>query len=314
MTSHRSRSLRFTSHILGEYTQGKPGPLTICVGGMHGNEPASIYALSKVLETLERKQPDFAGKWIGLVGNTKALEEGKRYIERDLNRLWTPEQISDLRLGRCNLNIPEHREQKELLELFDKLFEEASGPIHVVDMHTSSSESAPFGVLEDHVNSLGFAKHFPIPLILGIENYIQGSLVGYLKRRKCITLGFEAGQHHAPNSLDYHEAFVWTALFTAGNLQRDGIQLENNAQDILYKAGETLPSALEICYRHVLQPENQFVMKPGFLNFQTVHKGQKLATDENGPVLSPYDGKIFLPLYQGKGSDGFFICREYIES
>jgi len=50
-------------------------------------------------------------------------------------------------------------------------------------------------------------------------------------------------------------------------------------------------------------------MKPGFKNFDDVHKGQELASDINGTVLSPYQGKILMPLYQSKGEEGFYIIE-----
>ncbi len=51
-------------------------------------------------------------------------------------------------------------------------------------------------------------------------------------------------------------------------------------------------------------------MEPGFLNFQRVKKGQLIAKEHGKRVLSPYSGRILLPLYQGTGDDGFFIATE----
>ena len=40
-----------------------------------------------------------------------------------------------------------------------------------------------------------------------------------------------------------------------------------------------------------------------------VEEGQIVAHDRNGPVRAQESGLILLPLYQGKGEDGFFIAR-----
>jgi hypothetical protein len=51
-------------------------------------------------------------------------------------------------------------------------------------------------------------------------------------------------------------------------------------------------------------------MKPGFVNFQKVQKGQFLATKIHRKVTASYSGRIFMPLYQSQGRDGFFEIRK----
>ena len=52
------------------------------------------------------------------------------------------------------------------------------------------------------------------------------------------------------------------------------------------------------------------MMDPGYKNFDPVGKGQTLAHDSHGDIQSPRKGLILMPLYRGKGDDGFFIGRE----
>jgi len=61
--------------------------------------------------------------------------------------------------------------------------------------------------------------------------------------------------------------------------------------------------------RYKIDEEEDFVMEPGFTNFQRIFKGQVLAKNNKGDVLSPVDGNIFMPLYQKQGNDGFFIVQ-----
>ncbi|HHJ50479.1 MAG TPA: succinylglutamate desuccinylase, partial [Phaeodactylibacter sp.] len=82
--------------VIGRYTGKEKGPLLICFGGMHGNEPAGVRALEimfKMLEVEPLSNPDFSfkGRLLGLRGNLRALQAKKRYIVKDLNRQWTPE-------------------------------------------------------------------------------------------------------------------------------------------------------------------------------------------------------------------------------
>ena len=51
-------------------------------------------------------------------------------------------------------------------------------------------------------------------------------------------------------------------------------------------------------------------MKEGFSNFDKVHKKELLAVSDGKQVSSAFDGRVFMPLYQSMGDDGFFIVRE----
>ena len=48
-------------------------------------------------------------------------------------------------------------------------------------------------------------------------------------------------------------------------------------------------------------------MRPGFKNFEPIKKNEYLATSEGQEIMSPRGGRIFMPLYQELGEDGFFI-------
>jgi succinylglutamate desuccinylase len=80
---------------------------------------------------------------------------------------------------------------------------------------------------------------------------------------------------------------------------------------LLQRSGLPDPtSSLELFYRHAVLPEDNFQMLPGFKNFDPVKQGQQLGVDKSGPVYSPDDGRVFLPLYQPEGEDGFFLVRD----
>jgi hypothetical protein len=68
-------------------------------------------------------------------------------------------------------------------------------------------------------------------------------------------------------------------------------------------------SYYEITYHHYVEDASRFKMEKGFLNFDHVNKGDLLAYDEGNPVYAPQSGIIFMPLYQSKGNDGFFILK-----
>jgi hypothetical protein len=51
-------------------------------------------------------------------------------------------------------------------------------------------------------------------------------------------------------------------------------------------------------------------MKPGFVNFQNISKGEIVASNKYGKIVSPKSGKIFMPLYQKLGDEGFFVVKQ----
>src|SRR5688500_8439811 len=87
------------------------GPTLIVVGGIHGNEPAGIRAVERVIARLSER--DLRGELVAFGGNLGALRLGRRFIAKDLNRQWGAEQIVAVRNKR-ELDA-EDREQLDLL-------------------------------------------------------------------------------------------------------------------------------------------------------------------------------------------------------
>ena len=67
---------------------------------------------------------------------------------------------------------------------------------------------------------------------------------------------------------------------------------------------------IEVRHREAISADDEFVMNPGFNNFDPIRRGQVLARDRRGPIKAVESGMILMPLYQKKGEDGFFIGRE----
>ena len=63
---------------IGAYRGAEPGPLVICIASLHGNEPAGIAALERVLDVLSSNQFRMRGDLVGLRGNLQAGRAGTR--------------------------------------------------------------------------------------------------------------------------------------------------------------------------------------------------------------------------------------------
>ena len=128
-----------------------PGPTVFVVGAIHGNEPAGVLAVQRVLERLQQQQLQVTGRIVAFGGNLSALSRGVRFLQRDLNRQWGGEQIARLLARDPERDGDEDREQRALLSAFDRVIRTARGPVVFVDLHTSSSDGQPFISLADSI-------------------------------------------------------------------------------------------------------------------------------------------------------------------
>ena len=112
--------------VLGKINGGDSGPTIIFIGGMHGNEPSGVFALDHVFKNIKEKNLNVIGTVYGVVGNIKALEKGIRYLDEDLNRLWTSAHMKEL-LSKLQQNpSQETDEQVEIYELLLEILNNAS--------------------------------------------------------------------------------------------------------------------------------------------------------------------------------------------
>ncbi|MEM9679878.1 MAG: succinylglutamate desuccinylase/aspartoacylase family protein, partial [Bacteroidota bacterium] len=199
-----SSQSRLINHIKGK----EPGPTVVFFAGIHGNEQAGVKALKRVLKNVEGNVS--RGNIYGIYGNLKALKTNKRFIDEDLNRMWTHKKLEQLKHN--DQDIHEKQEQRELYTILSSLIEKTKGPMYFIDLHTTSSVTLPFITINDAIINRKFAKHFPCPVVLGIEEYLEGPLLSYLNTRGYVSLGFESGQHIDPQAIINGEAFIYLTL------------------------------------------------------------------------------------------------------
>lgn len=297
--------------VIGSYRGDAAGASVVCVAGIHGNEVSGIHAARRVLRILRKRKPLFRGEFVGIAGNLSALERGDRYLAEDLNRVWTEQRIEALQsLAPDHFTTIEHEEMWGLLSTLNDAFGRARGETYFLDLHTSSASGGPFVLLGDTIRNRRLAFRFPAPVILGLEETIDGVLLEYVNSLGHVTVGFEAGQHDDPDSIDNQESAIWIGLLHAGCIDGGDVPEAVEARRRLARRTRHLPRIMELRYRKPVSPEDDFRMNPGYTNFQSVKTGDIVATDRNGEVRVKESGRLLLPLYQGQGSDGFFLARD----
>lgn len=304
-----AKALQHYPRILDRYDGQEPGALLICMGGMHGNEPSGVLALRRIFDRLRENQIPIRGSLLGLCGNLRALAVGERFLDRDLNRAWKRTRVE--KLDELQDNCAETLEQRELLKVLRDAVDGHEGPVYFLDLHTSSAPGEPFACIGDTIRNRRFARSFPVPVILGLEEQLEGSLLEHLNNAGVITMGFEGGQHDADSSVDNHEAAVWRALVGSKCLSERDCRFAREAAALLEERRKGLPQWLGIRYRHALDGDEGFVMRPGFRNFRRLQPSEVLADDSRqGEIEARYRSRILLPLYQGQGNDGFFLALD----
>ena len=299
-------------HILGIYEGELPGPLMVCIGGMHGNEPAGVNAIHLLLKMLEVEpitNPSFTYKGIfaGLLGNPEAFRMNVRFVDKDMNRSWSARSTN----GHPTTVTEEVAIQNIIKIIKDLVDRYAPTEVVFIDLHTTSSTGGIFSIVTDDPNSQRLAQEIYAPVIKGFLQELGGTSLHYISRVNIdipVTgIAFEAGNHAEALSVNRAIAAVICSMRAAGCVTAGHV--ESRHVEILKEYSKDLPGMTRLIYRHNVDEDDGFEMLPDFQNFQPVSEGQVLASDKNGPIKSPSNGLILLPLYQEQGNDGFFIVQ-----
>ncbi len=299
-----NKSISINRHI-GKIQGKQPGPTIVFFGGIHGNETAGVFALQNAFNKI--KKESVKGTIYGISGNLKALKINQRYIHNDLNRLWLNGNLESLYLNDELSN--EEEEQKEIYHLLKEIIKDNEGPFYFIDLHTTSSRTLPFITINDALINRKFSKLFPVPIVLGIEEYLDGPLLSYINQLGYVSLGFESGQHDELSAVSNSEAFIFLSLVYSGVLEKDQVNEFQNYYNTLKQEAENISKIFEVVHLHKISGNEGFKMKPNFKSFQDVSKGELLATSNKELIRSTYNAKVFMPLYQTKGKEGFFIIK-----
>ena len=297
--------MKDTSRIIGNYSSGNKGPLLFVTAGVHGNEPSGVKALKKVFSELEKTKPKINGRIVGVLGNKAALEKDQRYIDEDLNRTWTEDNVKNQ-----DPESQEQREMHEIIEVLEQFPKEDYTKRYFLDCHTTSSDSLPYISVQEVNDNDPWAHRFPTYIVRGFSDIIYGAIDHYMSRTGLTGFVFEAGQHTSKASIENHEGIIWLAIKEANGLDVSQLSCYPECVERFTEKNAPSQKTFKITYRHEIKKGDNFKMEPGFKNFQKIKKGQLLATSNGKDIQSEWNAYIFMPLYQSQGNDGFFIIEE----
>lgn len=290
---------------------------------IHGNEPAGYHAVQEFFAAIDNeylRNPyfDFRGKIVAVQGNAQAAARKIRFLDHDLNRSWTKENIATVFQKTMQDLAAEDRELRENIELVRHYIHTYQPhQLIVLDLHTTSAEGGVFIIPSKHPLSRRIALQMHAPVLHGFLDRLQGTTLHYFVQEnmgvETASICFEAGQHDNPLSINHCVSALISCFTAAGGFYPEDIETKHEQR--LLEESKGLPREGNLVYVHSVRPEDEFRMRPDriYTNFEPIEKGELLAYDSKGEVRAPQSGYILMPLYQKQGSDGFFII-EHIES
>lgn len=302
-----------TDRLISKIGDGR-GPTIIFVAGLHGDEATGVSVLRSTLNglagTVAKGKSAFSGTVYGVAGNLSALQARKRFIDEDLNRMWSLKRVDALqRMPRESMNA-EEREMFALLGCFEEILKQSSGPFFFIDLHSTASRTAPHIIVNDRLNNRRLSFKYPIPVILGIDSFVNGTLLSFFNEMGHLAVGFEGGLHDQPHTAANTEAFIWLTLAYTGVLKKKKIPNFKGFVERLQATSNGHRQVYEVFHRYHVDANDSFKMVPGYNNFQPVSKGQYLANEGDHLILAPNTGYIFTPRYNKHGNAGYYLLNK----
>lgn len=289
--------------LIASITKDPELPTLIYFCCMHGNEKAGYLALKSFFENLSQKESHINANIHAVFGNQEAYLQSVRFIDKDLNRLWTKSHFDAVAQ---NENISEYYELRDIYTTLHGILNSVKGMVFAFDLHTTSAPTKPFIVMNDALNNRSFVRQLGYPVIFNIESFIEGSLLNLLNDLGYVSLAFEGGEHYSENAVEEIEQFLYKTLYFSKAMSSEAIETMGVPKKILRPKSARY---FEMIFRQDLQATDQFEISGNYTNFQQLKKGELIAKLNNKSIYSPKAYQIFMPLYQSKGEDGFFYVK-----
>jgi len=237
-----------------------PGTTVAIVAGIHGNETGGV----KAIETAVSSFAITHGTVHYVLGNPRALEIGKRFIDINLNRAF----LRGNALKKLPAQAYEGKRALELMPLFDTCDA-------LLDLHSVSNEQAtPFIICEKEF--FGYAKKFPFAIRSSGWGALEpGSTDDYMGTSGKIGICLECGFHHDPKVEERAIDGIRRFLTLMGNVASEPIE-DNKDQK-------------EINATTVYVTKKDFKLARPFSDFEAVKAGELVGWDNTAEYRTPHD-------------------------
>jgi predicted deacylase len=271
-------------------------------GLIHGNEVGSLPGLLRVMEGLQNGSIPFGGTATFVVGNPRALKEGVRFTDCDLNRSFGLEHKTGAE-NASRTNAPyEHTRAQEITPLLheaDLLF----------DFHQTIKPSrAPFYVFSMHEESYLWAR------LAGGANYFLTRKPGVRFSTEGLCIDEYTRSLGKPGvTLELGEQGLWPeatqrVFETCCRVLAAVEKIYGSAAGLKKRAFEQPDfTYLEMFHQEPLVHPKDFLFE-GLENLQWVTKGSEVGRrNEGSAIILPEDGYLFFPKYPPRDAEGWAL-------
>lgn len=266
-------------------TGGAPGPQVVITALTHGNELSGAHALVALLEQGIRPR---RGRLTLAFVNVEAYRRfdpanprASRYLDEDLNRVWTPGVLDGARRTR---EVVRARELRPVIEAAD----------YLLDLHSMQLPAAPLLLVGLHAKGLRLARRMGYPAVLvadgGHQNGVRMRDFGRLgdPDDPATAVLVECGQHWAAASVE-------VALRTCRQFLAALDVVEPADLDRLASPPLPAPQRVIEVSEAVTVEQGPFRFVEPYLGLEVVPRaGTLIAHDGDEPIRTPYDGCVLI--------------------
>jgi succinylglutamate desuccinylase len=246
--------------------------VTVCI---HGNEVCGLLAVNELLQEgfFKHGFDKSSTRVTILLGNPRAVMENKRYIDRNLNRMFV--------LHECDKEPEEPTEEPYEQSRLEEIISEMHQCDCYLDLHSTSAPTVPFAIVPPGEKTEALAKKFPVKFILhNVLNVINGTSVDYVKQLNKPGVCVECGQHREEETTRVAKETI-KAFIT-------GIPADHLPKTVLYVD------------RSVILREGFHFKKSALVKaFDYVDCNEVVAEDNAGEIRCPYKQGAFLVMPVG---------------
>ncbi len=271
-------------HHTWSFTAPEPGPHVVVNALMHGNEICGAIALDRLLRAELRPA---RGKLSFVFANVAAYQSfdrndptASRYLDEDMNRIWSREVLEGPRVSRELLRA------RALRPIFDTAD-------FLLDMHSMIHACMPLILTGMEQKHLAFARRVGAPrLLVRDEGHSGGRRLRDYARfsdpsTPAISLLIECGHHWARQTAEVATETVWRFLAAAGVLNTD------DAASWLAREAPKQQTVL-VTHRVTVSTDN-FRFESDFGGLDVVPRaGTVIARDGREAIRTPYDNCVLI--------------------
>lgn len=227
---------------------GGDDPDVAVIGGIHGDEPCGVRAVEHLLES----QPPLEEPVACVIANEKAIDQGVRYVDEDLNRAFPGDPAGDTHESR----------------LAAGLGEELDGMM-ALSMHSTQSYREMFAIvreLDDVTRAV--VPRLSVNAVVDVGPHDEGRLFEVVDRSIEIECGYQGSAEATENAIQVTKEFLGALDILPGEKRRAQRSLP------LYRLSHPVPKRRASTYEVYAS------------NFEEVKQGEPFAAVDNEQVIA----------------------------